>query len=286
MALEELAIVTLLSLTSSGGVLGNEYTFFWPNNPSEYTPGENLSYLGSTDYLKLIDHDNGVVQCKFYVEHAEFTDLSLLFLLRADFFFTPGAFYNQNGYTQFDPAGQIYNGSVDISLRGSYFGPGKDPIETHYLTSAPRSSSFTTTVTSAYNTTINQGIDSELSIEGGYVGVSTGTSRSLAFNFSKTVSTTSENPVISFSPSPDGSSLMWSFNVTDEDLYTIPYQLSTVILFEMSKSEVGVSGGIAPEYYESFLIDLDVSATMKDGWWWSDHTESKSTTVYFRWDLC
>lgn len=226
---------------------------------------ENNSFIligHSSAPVLTLECDDGYVYHYMEIYKASYTSNSDLYLAKIQNSFTPGHVAVVNGTTKTNGEAfkdyYLRRGYVHMGLSRyfdeAYYGPNIS-IKAMW----PTSSSFSTTITSSFgfNAQFSNEFQQGVSFGDGIIiqaDVGSSNSTALTINFSKTVSTTSENPFLSAQYSADNNfEAQWNFDFTDirSAATAVTYTFNTYLLFEMDKSYYGCSR-------DAFILDYNI----------------------------
>ena len=224
--------------------------------------------IGGLSRNKVLDCDDGYVY--FYTEtyKAPFTSRSDLYIEHTVTEFTPGHVTRNNGDDSYKDY-NLSNGYVHLKLE-RYSEDGKEGGEIAPKDYWPKSTSFTTTISSSFGGSTNLDFSSETGVEignGASISRKEGNGAGITLSFDKTVSTVMEDPTLSsqFS-SNDKNEAQWSISSQNKSIAgSVTYCLDTYYLFEIA-SEVKNANR------DAFILTYEFmyQGTYKVLWWWQD----------------
>ena len=224
--------------------------------------------LGGFDRAKVLDCDDGYVYYYTEILKSPFTSESDLYLAHVVTEFTPGHVARLNGDTSYKDY-NLSNAYVHLNLE-QYSENGKKGGEIAPKDFWPKSSSFTTTITSSFGGSIDMGLSSEVGIEignGASLSAKKGSDFGISLQFDKSMSTTVEDPVLSSQFAADNKyEVQWSISSENTEVSgSVTYTLESYYLFEMSNDVTNANR-------DSFILTYEVmyQGAYKLVWWWQD----------------
>ncbi len=229
--------------------------------------------LGGFDRAKVLDCIDGYVYYYNEIYRSTFTSESDLYLVHVVTEFTPGHVARLNGGTSYKDC-NLSNAYVHLTLE-QYSEDGKKGGEIAPKDFWPKSSSFTTTISSSFGESIDMVFSSEGGIEignGASLSAKTGNDFSVSLQFDESISTVVEDPVLSSQFSFDNKNeVQWSLSSQNKSISgSVTYTLDSYYLFEMSKDVINANR-------DSFMLTYEVmyQGTYKLLWWWQDGSTFK-----------
>ena len=202
---------------------------------------------------------------------------SRLFIVCCSAEFTPGYVAYKNGKTNYNKDAKLKEGYLHVIL-GSYENEDLLCRSSSYTihSFAPKSSLFTTSVSSAYGLQydISNSFAESVSLNGD-ISAKKVTNSGLSFSFSNSATITTSEPELSSQRSDsDNNNLEWSFNYNKTG--TVTYHLQTYTFVEV------LDDGRGYEDY-AFSVKLDYSMTSQvPGFLWIPTNKSFSGSYMFR----
>lgn len=233
--------ILLLSLCTSNFVISdnssNVYVHYDCDGISlNSTTSNPFIRLGGFEKFKVLDCDDGYVYYSHEVFSTQFTNNSSLYIAHFVTEFTPGSVARKNGDTKYKDY-FLDEGYVHVTLEKYVDGDshGGDIVVKDYW---PKSSSFTTTITSSFGASSSFSSGFNFGIEFGNgatfkVDSTNSSALNLSFNYSK--STVVPDPILSTQLSSSNNlEVQYSYNVNNVDPCGMStYLLDTYVLFEM-----------------------------------------------------
>lgn len=252
--------LNVLLMASIIGSAGGGNNLLSNNNERMQTMAEeeNLSFIkiGEEKY-KLLESDSGYLLMNYEILKSSFTNNSSLYLLHSYIQATPG--HEARKYDLSYKDTYLSDVMYEVGLRqynqDDELG-GKINIKSFW----PKSSTFTTTLTSSFGGSINVQLDKENSLQlgnGGSIGTKEGASFGLSLNFSQEQSTVSSDPVLSAqNPYNDLNKAKWSMSFKSlKNAGSATYTLDSYILFEMEENTCNL--------LDPFYLDFNFSLYTK-----------------------
>lgn len=200
---------------------------------------------GSPQAFKIIDNRDGYVYYYNSIYKAPYTNVSNLFLLEEEMWFTPGNVPASAGYTQYVSGTRLGKGSVELEIL-QYTDASRNIVGGKPYVKAfwPQSGRMSTTISTSCG-----GVVSEQSAwgKGASAGYSAGNgasirasssssgSSTLSVNWDKSLSTLVDDPIVSsqFSPSSD-SSVLFTYEVLNPEISgLVTFHFDCFVLFEL-----------------------------------------------------
>ena len=230
--------------------------------------------FGVIPQKKAIDVVDGYVYyyTDFYM--SSFSDESSLILIHTNASFTPGYTARQNNTKREDGSDyadvRLKRGYIHMTanqyVNGNDYG-GDITLKQFW----PKSSSVTTTIETTYGQSININGDFDKGVSIGGNGfeakIDAGLGLGLEFSYIKTISSTSEDPIVSSQQSSsDHNCVQYNFEVLyRETAGKITYNFDTYYLYEVSHESEGV-------FFESidFTIEIGLVCEYQVLWWFQE----------------
>lgn len=200
---------------------------------------DGFTFLSSTKNRLVLDYFDGYLYSQFFYYMTPYTTKSNLVLVKTVNSFTPGYIAYRNGNTNYHEANRLYCGYVHLTYNQLYVEPNIIGGPINLVASWPMSSSFQTTISSAYGSSLSNKNSLTEGISIGNCVISTiekNNEVSMSLSYQKTVSTTSEDPILSYQHSPSKTtSSQWYFEISNYDVAgKVTYNLITYDLLEIS----------------------------------------------------
>lgn len=235
-------------------------------------PGFEYSY-GNTQ-PNLVKASVGYFYYDNDVYFSPFTENSRLYIIHIGCNFTPGKLATTNKEEGFDVHYGLWNGFIHIKAY-PYQNGSKKSSSYHYLSSWPesRSNSMTATIISSFGTKIDfsSSIKAGADLTGG-AEISQVNQRGFSLDFSKSISITNSEPMISHQLSDqDYRQSQWNYQFT-KGLYNSSYAMDCYYMFELKNDGQG---------YRSYSFKYDVERERNNvAWegflWQQTHDVSKT----------
>lgn len=262
------------------------------NNVSSYSTNRanNITYDGfdvlyRSEEFPALECDDGYINTQINVYNAPFTTKSNLILVRLDNTIVPGHVARLNNDTQ-----ENGNSYKDYNFKAGYvhvYATSWEKEVDYSLTlysgqilnevAWPRSDKVQTTITNSYGfeSTIGNEFENGVSLgDGVTVKVGNSTSASVTLSYTKTVSSISNDPVMSYHYSSNDDRYEWSLETLNVEVSgAVVYNFSTYYLFELNDN------GVLSDCQKSFDLHLDFmyQGAFKPLWWWADGWEFNSS---------
>lgn len=201
---------------------------------------------GSPHAFKIIDNRDGYVYYYNSIYKAPYTNVSNLFLLEEEMWFTPGNVPASAGYSQYVSGTRLGKGSVELEIL-QYANADKNIVGGVPCVKAfwPQSTKMSTTISTSFGGTVSEqsawGKDASVGYSAGNgasikASSSSGNSSTLSVNWDKSLSTLVDDPIVSsqFSPSSD-SSVLFTYEVINPEVSgLVTFHFDCFVLFELS----------------------------------------------------
>lgn len=243
-------------------------------NITRRTIGNGFDTLGGFPNAKIIDCKDGYVYYNLDISKTKYTNKSNLYLVHTLTQFTPGYVTKLNNVPNYDQSRSLGRGYVHLALE-QYKDSEKNALGSKISPKEywPRSSTYTTSITSTFGATVSINSSIEQGVEignGGSLGASATENKgsSLSFTFSKALSSVTDDPRLSTQTSPTNvNEAQWSFEVINKDVAgKTTYYLDTYFLFEMDNYSYQNAN------CDSFILTYSLLfvSSYKTLWWWND----------------
>ena len=247
-----------------------------------------FTFLGSTDFKKTIDEVDGYVYYKAETYKASYTESSNLYLQKFQTIFTPGHTARQNGSKWKDGSdywdyylntGYVHAEIVRaIDEENNKLG-GNISLKAFW----PQSSNVKTTITSSFGNSLTIGNNYSSGIvlgQGATLSLGGSKSTALGFNFTKSLSSVTDDPILSAQLDSSNSNLVqWNYlaNVA-ETAGAVSYHLTSYILFEMDKTAKNIGQNAFLIHYNTEYINK-----FKKLWWHNGNEYKGGVNIYCFW---
>ncbi len=202
---------------------------------------------GSPNAFKIIDNRDGYVYYYNSIYKAPYTNLSNLYLLEEEMWFTPGDVPASAGYSQYVSGTRLGKGSVELEIL--QYGDAERNISggVPYVKAFwPQSSKLNTTISSSCGGTMSKQSAWGNSASVGYsagngasvkASSNSSGSSSLSVNWEKSLSTLVDDPIVSSQYSPSSSSsVLFTYQVINPEISgLVTFYFDCFVLFELSK---------------------------------------------------
>lgn len=245
--IEEAIMLLSLLLPNSSNV--TQHAIVPADDYDTYVPDSStFTRIGGSDIHSVLECEDGYVYDQIDIYKHPFTESSDLYLYKVTAAFTPGVVANANGTKMKDGKtfaySYLYSGFMHVCVyKYQYLEYGGDIT---YKAIAPLSSTTTTTVTSTYGKNMTSSFSAQAGVSVDTMGVikanlGVSSSTSIGISYSNSVSTTSEDPVLSTQYAKNQTNgkteAQWSFSVINgRGAGEKTYWMTTYLLFEMSNA--------------------------------------------------
>ncbi len=231
---------------------------------------EDYALIYSYKPVTILESEDGYAYVEQKVYKLPYTERSNLYIYNPSVTFVPGYQAKLNNSLQVNgkpfAEGYLKNGYFHAKL-GAYNEGWRKSGNIKVLTSWPRSSNVSTTITSKFGFTLSKEYTKGQSIElgnGGLIKIEASSEQStkLSFAFEKSKSSTVDDPALSYQADREnGDKMQWSYLVENHKVAgALSYNIDCHILFEMDNSATNMSSDAFRCYY-----DICYQNTKKNG---------------------
>lgn len=204
-------------------------TFSFPCNPSSSKSNKIRQRIGSpiegftleTQFNnKVFDEKDGYCYMEAYIYSTKATSHSSFVLVETLTSFTPGYVAYQNDHFEYNNDSYLKGGYLHIDFARFYCNDAHGDLVT-LKRSFPMTEAVSSTIETSYGASISLGssIDNQISLsDNSSVSLKRGLSGGLSFSYTKTTSTTSSDPHISYQFGKDSAYQEWSFSVINQSI--------------------------------------------------------------------
>lgn len=238
----------------------------------------NLSFkkIKSIDEKRTIYNKYGYSTYHVDIYKMPFTPVSSLYLINAPTIFVPGKIADINNKGYFDSNAYLGKGYIHLApmqFRNdtSHLLGGNIAVKGYW----PNSTSITTTVTSSFGVEYNLSSVTEGEVGSQGFSISKSNSSNFAIDIEYSVSSTADDPIISFQKDPYNSKeLQWNYEVQNISVAgAISYTISPWILIEINNSQSNTNKDAFCLQYEVMMNNMQPIL-----WWYDEIGENTFTT--------
>ncbi len=239
-------LLTILTSVSSGNPAG----YLQPQSTNA-NDGFGFELIKRINPIKVLESDCGYAYVEMDLYKSPYTDKSNLYLLNSKVNFTPGIIPQIHGDRQDDGSkfkeAYLKYGGFDFELE-QYNEGWRRSGNISIKASWPYSTNVSTTISSSFSKTLSFGISNGQStgnLNGGFLSVEANSmfTTSVAYQFTKTLSSVTADPMLSHQYSPQSvENLEWTYITQNPEVAgTITYNVNSYVLFEMDNTAMNMS---------------------------------------------